>query len=476
MSNTMAKPQVRAACYCRISSDPQDRREGVERQREDTTALCEVKGWAPAAYYIDNDRSASNGKDRPEWDRLLADIEAGKIDAVAAWDQDRGWRMMHELEDLRKFFQKLGRPVPLATTGQGDIDLYSPTGVLAAQIKTAVSEHEVAMMRVRQLRAARQRAERGLPKWREAFGYLSYTGPKQDDDGTREPDPETAPLVKQAYASLLAGSSISDIARDFNTAGALGLNGNPWSPSTMTMFMRAPRNAGLRAHHGEILGKGTWTPLVDESVWRAAQTILNAEGRAPGRKTVRKHLLTGVLQCGKPGCGGHLSGMQTIDKRITYACKVCRGVSVRAQHVQPLVYEMVGGRLAMPDAADLLRAEIHDEVEAEALRVEANALLTRLDEIADERADGLLTGAQAARATERIQAKLGAIEKAQQDAERLRVFADIPLGRPEAVAAVEALTPDRFRAVVALLLVVTVDPVGKGSHVFDPERVRFEWR
>ena len=25
----------------------------------------------------------------PEWDRLLADIEAGKIDAVAAWDQDR---------------------------------------------------------------------------------------------------------------------------------------------------------------------------------------------------------------------------------------------------------------------------------------------------------------------------------------------------------------------------------------------------
>ena len=25
-------------------------------------------------------------------------------DAIAAWDQDRGWRMMHELEDLRKFF------------------------------------------------------------------------------------------------------------------------------------------------------------------------------------------------------------------------------------------------------------------------------------------------------------------------------------------------------------------------------------
>ncbi|WP_264000744.1 hypothetical protein [Mycobacterium intermedium] len=41
---TLPKQQVRAACYCRISSDPRDKREGVDRQREDTAALCEVKG------------------------------------------------------------------------------------------------------------------------------------------------------------------------------------------------------------------------------------------------------------------------------------------------------------------------------------------------------------------------------------------------------------------------------------------------
>ncbi|GFG75890.1 recombinase family protein [Mycobacterium botniense] len=78
-------------CYCRISSDPQDKRAGVERQRADTTALYEVKEWMPVGFYVDNDRSASNGKQRPRWDDLLADITAGKIDAIAAWDQDRGW-------------------------------------------------------------------------------------------------------------------------------------------------------------------------------------------------------------------------------------------------------------------------------------------------------------------------------------------------------------------------------------------------
>jgi len=148
-SSTAPKTPLRAGCYCRISSDPNDEREGVDRQREDTTTLCEVKGWKPAGFYIDNDKSASNGKKLPEWDRLLGDLKAGKIDAIAAWDQDRNWRMMHELEDLRKFFAALGRPIKLATTGQGEIDLFSPTGVMMAQIKTAVSEHEIAMMKVR---------------------------------------------------------------------------------------------------------------------------------------------------------------------------------------------------------------------------------------------------------------------------------------------------------------------------------------
>ena len=104
----MTSPSVKAGCYLRISSDPNDKREGVDRQREDTSALCEIKGWTPVDFYPDNDRSASNGKQRPQWERLLGDIKAGKIDAIAAWDQDRGWRMMHELEDLRAVLHLVG--------------------------------------------------------------------------------------------------------------------------------------------------------------------------------------------------------------------------------------------------------------------------------------------------------------------------------------------------------------------------------
>jgi len=446
-----------------------------------------VKGWEAARYYVDNDRSASNGKDRPEWDRLLADIKTGDIDAIAAWDQDRGWRMMSELEELRRFFNSLGkRRVQFATTGQGDIDLYSPTGVLAVQIKTAVSEHEIAMMKVRMLRAARQKAEQGKPKWRKAFGYLPEARPKHADDGRREVDPVTAPLVRQAYATVLAGGSLMDITRDWNTREVYGLNGQPWTAATLSLFLRAPRNAGLRAHNGEIVGPGTWEPLVDESTWRAVQAVMNAPGRAPGRKSVRKHLLTGVMLCGKcvRELGSRLSGRWAMQSggtgprahSIVYACNICRGCSIRAEHVEPMLYQLVSGRLARPDAVDLLKAEQHDAAEAEALRSERMTLLARLDEIADDRADGHLDGPQARRASERIRAKLDDIERRQQDGERVRVFDGIPLGKPEVASAVDKLSADRFRAVLDVLCVITVLPVGKGGKAFKPERVQVDWR
>jgi hypothetical protein len=155
--------------------------------------------------------------------------------------------------------------------------------------------------------------------------------------------------VKKAYSALLAGASLRDIARLFNDAGAYGLNGQPWTHKTVSMFLRKPRNAGLRAHNGEIVYdkdskpvKGTWPAIVDQSTWKAAQNVLNATGRAPGRKSVRRHKLTGLMLCGRDGCDGcdgrlagnwqmiqHPGGPPT--HAITYTCPKCRGVSIRAE-------------------------------------------------------------------------------------------------------------------------------------------------
>ena len=93
----------------------------------------------------------------------------------------------------------------------GDVDLTTAQGRLVARLKGAVAAHEIEHKKARQLRAARQKAERGEPNWSRAFGYHA---------DTHQPDPHTAPLVKQAYAAILAGASLGDVCRQWNAAGA----------------------------------------------------------------------------------------------------------------------------------------------------------------------------------------------------------------------------------------------------------------
>jgi hypothetical protein len=222
-----------------------------------------------------------------------------------------------------------------------------------------------------------------------------------------------------------------------------------------------------------VVGKGDWPPLIPESTFWAAQAVLDAPGRAPGRKSVRKHLLTGVLGCGK--CEGHLSGAYVDGGRLTYLCKQCHGVSIRAEYVEELIYRTVGKRLARPNAVNLLNDEKLSEAQAEEIRLELLTLNGELVNIGLERGEGLLTGLQAKAASDVVAAKIAKIERRQQDAERLRVFEGIRLGTPEAADDVPELTPDRFRTLLSLLMNPVVEPVGKSGRAFQERRLTPNW-
>lgn len=483
-----------AAVYLRQSLDRTGEAVAVARQREDCLALCREKGWQ-SVEFVDNDTSASTGKARPQYTRMLAAIDAGEVGAVVAWDLDRLHRRPVELE---AFIDIADRHRLMLATVSGDVDLATPQGRLVARLKGSVAKHEMEHKSARQTRAMRQLAESGRPKWKRAFGY-------HDSGDGPVPDPATAPLVAEAYRLILAGGTLAAVGALFNDAGAVGLTGKPWTPSTVSLFLRAPRNAGLRTYRGDILGDGTWQPLVPEPLWRSVQSVLDDPNRKkPGRKSVRKHLLTGVMLCGRDGCDGRLGGqwvMQSVGGRpgrpradevrlprreqpkrahaITYACKTCRCNSARARHVEPFLLSLVAGRLAMPDAVGLLKAERADPAEAEQLRAERLTLMARLDTAADDYADGQLDGRGYARVRDRINDQLAVLDRAEADAERLRVFDGIPLGAPEAADAITELAdtaPDRYRAIIDLLIIVTVLPVGKAGNVFNPERVQVVWR
>ena len=140
--------------------------------------------------------------------------------------------------------------------------------------------------------------------------------------------------------------------------------------------------------------------------------------------------------------------------------------------------------LAMGDAVDLLKAEIHDTQEAERIRRELETLYADRRNIGIERGKRLLTGEQAQAATAYINSDIAELERRQQNDERLpKSSRTCRFGHPRGCRRDRRLLPPgRFRAVVDVLATFTIEPVGKGGlhsrnlqthrkHI-DPRRVQ----
>lgn len=451
----------RAGIYVRISSDPDGKRLGVTRQLEDCERKATAMGWDVAAVYEDNDKSASNGKRRPEYERMLADLEAKKLDAVVVWDLDRLTRRPIELEHFMDLADR--RRVGLASVG-GDVDLATDNGRMFARIKGAVSRAEIERKSTRQTRANLQRAESGAPPagGRRCFGY--------SPDGREVIDAEAAEVRKAADA-LLAGASIHGIARDLNEREVRTSTGATWRNTEVRAMLRNPRYAALRVYQAEIIGKGTWPAILDEDTHYSVVAVL-AQPERHKAGPPRRYLLSGLAHCGV--CEARLYGVTAKNKGPLYRCESRKHVSRRAEDVEDFVERVIIARLARPDAAELFaREDKADQVAA--LRDDEAGIRARLDGLAEAFAGGEIDRMQLRKGTERLRARLEQVTDALAATVSTPAVAEL-VTAADIGAAWHALDLDRKRAVIDTLLTVRVHPAGRGARSFDPSTVEITWR
>lgn len=331
-----------AALYCRISQDSTDERAGVERQEQDCRELAARKGWPAADVYVDNDISAWNGKHRPEYRRMLADIAAGKIDAVVVWDLDRLTRSPKELEE---FFEVCdAAKLKAMATYTGDIDLGTRTGQFMARVLGAHAKKSSDDTAARVRRASDDKAAKG--EWKNTgmrpYGYRWDAESKQ-----LLVVEEEAALVREAADRILKNESRRSIVRDWTKRGLRSSNDGPWTITRLNRVLRSPRIAALRVHRGEVVGEGKWEPLLDRETWNRVTRRITREGnRHPGRQ---RHVLTGTLVCGgrdkngkRSGCGEKLGAkMRSAEQIRTYACSGvdCVGSRIGAEPLERIVLD-----------------------------------------------------------------------------------------------------------------------------------------
>lgn len=453
---------MRAALYLRQSLDRAGEGLAVARQRQDCLRLAERRDWSVVEEFVDNDVSASSGKVRPAYTRMLEAIEAHRVDAVVVWAADRLHRRPVELEHFIDVADKHG--TALATVS-GDIDLASPSGRLVARLLGAVARGEMETKSNRQRRANLQRAEAGSPRFtRRPFGY--------SPDGTTVVEDEARELRGTAR-QLLAGATLMELCADLNRRGVRTSLGNSFRITSLRHLLLNPRHAGLNTYGGEVIGRGDWPAILDESTHRAVVALLTDPSRRTAASTVGKHLLSGLVRCGR--CGDAMFASPMGPKGAYWMVYRCRKAHLarRLDLVDGVVEGMVLARLARADAVDLLVDENADD--ADQLRGEATAIRAQLADSADLFGDGTLTATQLRKITERLRERLQAVESRQTAHGSEQVLADLIVSADPS-ATWEGMTLGRRRAVVDVLLEATIVPAPHKGARFTPEQVEIAWK
>ncbi len=101
MGDPPAKP-TRVAVYARVSTS--DKGQDPENQLAQLREHCRQQGWTWTEYI---DRESGTRADRPEFNRLLADAEAGRLDLVLCWKLDRFTRA--PMKEALGFLQRLDK-------------------------------------------------------------------------------------------------------------------------------------------------------------------------------------------------------------------------------------------------------------------------------------------------------------------------------------------------------------------------------
>lgn len=390
------------AVYARISRDPNGDMLGVTRQLEDCREKAERLGWVVAEEYVDDDTSAYSGKARPAYERMLRDISEGARDAVIVYHVDRLHRRPIELEQFADTCARAG--VTEITTVHGQFDMANGDGMLVVRLMAAVAANESDAKSRRIKRKFLEVAETGAPYMgggHRPFGF--------NEDRMTHLEAE-AVAFRDAATRVLAGESLYSVAASMEAQGITGTKGSKMTPSALRSLLLSPRNYGMRVHAGQIIGPGTWEPIISPEDGERLRLHLTDPARRTNR-AARRYLLSGMLRCGK--CGATMHSSPRAGKR-RYACGLqttkmdpCKSMYITAPKLEAFIAEAVLIRLDSPEMLETLTSAGADE-RAPGLGDQIAQDTNRMDELAEAWADGEISRAEWKKARDRIEARLEA--------------------------------------------------------------------
>jgi DNA invertase Pin-like site-specific DNA recombinase len=459
-----------AAIYARISSDQTGQGLGVTRQLEDCRRLAAERGWTVASEYVDNDISAYRGKARPEYARMLGDIEAGRIDGVIAYHQDRLTRRPMEWEQFVELCDRAG--VEQLATVTSAIDFGNDNGMLVARITAAVAANESAQKSTRIRRKIQQNVELGKPNGgaQRPFGY------EPDKMTVRESEAE---IIRQIVARFLAGESLRSLVTWMNVQEIPTMaKATEWRTPTLRQILAGGRIAGLRDHHGVPAGPAAWPAIISQEEHDQILATMRSKQRT-GRRAPRRYLLSGLLRCGK--CGNRLYSSARQERR-RYVCLSgpdhggCGQLTVVAPPVEEWIAAAVLLRLDTPAMADTLAGRTAADERHGTLVAAINAAQSRLTELAEMFGAGEISRPELLAARKTAEAIIIDTQRQLDQITGTHALDGLVGNGAALLSSWDTLNLDRQHAIVrAVMEYATIMPGRLGARTLDPSRIVPTW-
>lgn len=271
-----------AALYIRVSTDAQfEEGYSIEAQKDMLEGYCASRSITKFEYYIDGGFTGSN-IERPQMQRMIDDVIAGKISTVVVYKLDR---LSRSQKDTLYLIEDVFNPNSAGFVSVNEnMDTSTPIGRAMLGIMSAFAQLERETIRERTRMGMRERVKKGF--WpgggKTPFGY-DYDSVQ----GILVPncDSET---VKRAYQLYLQGYSAEKI------ASLLGL----CYDRLVTQILTRKTNLGLICYNGEEY-QGQHAPIISPEIFEETAQIM--QRRARQKTASGTHLLTGILQCGECG-------------------------------------------------------------------------------------------------------------------------------------------------------------------------------
>lgn len=294
--------RVNCAIYTRKSSDEGLEKEfnSLDAQREACAAFIlsqKHTGWACLPDLYDDGGLSGGTMERPALQRLLGDIQVGKVQIVVVYKVDRLTRSLADFAKIVDVFDAHGASF-VSVTQQFNTTTSMGRLTLNMLLSFAQFEREIAGERIRDKIAASK--AKGM--WMGGNVPLGYDV-KDRKLIVNEVEAETVRMVFRRYAEL---GSVRSLGHELDRLGVVSkrregasgvlAGGNRFSRGALYTLLQNHLYRGEIAHQDKIY-PGQHEPIIDAQLWEVVQEKLsgNRQARALGANAEKPSLFAGLI-------------------------------------------------------------------------------------------------------------------------------------------------------------------------------------